>query len=163
MFSSSCTVYGEPERIPIDEECSQNSTTSPYGRTKVFNETILQDMCAAAPEMNVCLLRYFNPVAAHPSGLIGEHPIGVPANLMPFVQQVRILHHPDHTHHITTFSCFLFGANSSYLAPCRSLEAGFDCSSRNGSCFIVSRVCIAMERLTERTQYRAAVCACLYL
>lgn len=108
VFSSSCTVYGEPERIPIDEECSLNSTTSPYGRTKVFNETILQDMCAAAPEMNVCLLRYFNPVAAHPSGLIGEHPIGVPANLMPFVQQVRraLQRRPLHTiPNATSASC----------------------------------------------------------
>jgi UDP-glucose 4-epimerase len=88
VFSSSCTVYGVPERVPIDEECALNSTTSPYGRTKVFNETVLRDLCVAHPEMDVCLLRYFNPVAAHPSGLIGEHPIGVPQNLMPFVQQV---------------------------------------------------------------------------
>jgi UDP-glucose 4-epimerase len=88
VFSSSCTVYGEPERVPIDEKCSLNSTTSPYARTKVMCETILRDLCAAAEDIDVCMLRYFNPVAAHPSGLIGEHPIGVPQNLMPFVQQV---------------------------------------------------------------------------
>eukprot|EP00892_Ulva_mutabilis_P001884 jgi/Ulvmu1/11697/UM008_0108.1 len=88
VFSSSCTVYGVPERVPIDEECSLNSTTSPYGRTKVFNEEILRDLHVADKSWDTVLLRYFNPVAAHPSGLIGEHPIGVPQNLMPFVQQV---------------------------------------------------------------------------
>jgi UDP-glucose 4-epimerase len=88
VFSSSCTVYGEPERVPIDEQCALNSTTSPYARTKVMGETILSDLCAAESNLDVCLLRYFNPVAAHPSGLIGEHPVGVPQNLMPFVQQV---------------------------------------------------------------------------
>lgn len=88
VFSSSCTVYGEPEKTPIDEECSLNCTTSPYARTKVMCESILEDLCAAEQDLNVCLLRYFNPVAAHPSGLMGEHPVGVPQNLMPFVQQV---------------------------------------------------------------------------
>lgn len=87
VFSSSCTVYGVPERVPIDEKCSLNSTTSPYGRTKVFNEEILRDVHVADDAWDIVLLRYFNPVAAHPSGLIGEHPIGVPQNLMPFVQQ----------------------------------------------------------------------------
>lgn len=90
VFSSSCTVYGVPERVPIDEECSLNSTTSPYGRTKVFNEEILRDLHISDDAWDAVLLRYFNPVAAHPSGLIGEHPIGVPQNLMPFVQQARL-------------------------------------------------------------------------
>ena len=87
VFSSSCTVYGEPTRVPIDESHGLQAI-SPYGRTKLFIEEIMRDLAAADPTWSIALLRYFNPVGAHPSGEIGEDPVGIPNNLMPFVQQV---------------------------------------------------------------------------
>ena len=87
IFSSSATVYGDPERLPIDETC-RLSTTNPYGSTKLMMENIMQDVYRADKDWNVILLRYFNPVGAHESGLIGEDPKGIPNNLMPYVAQV---------------------------------------------------------------------------
>ncbi len=87
IFSSSATVYGTPERLPLDENCSL-STTNPYGSTKLMMENIMQDLYKSDNEWNIILLRYFNPVGAHESGLIGEDPKGIPNNLMPFVAQV---------------------------------------------------------------------------
>ena len=87
IFSSSATVYGDPERLPLDETC-RLSTTNPYGSTKLMMENIMQDVYKADNEWNIILLRYFNPVGAHESGLIGEDPKGIPNNLMPFVAQV---------------------------------------------------------------------------
>ena len=87
IFSSSATVYGDPERLPLDETC-RLSTTNPYGSTKLMMEGIMQDLWKADNEWNIILLRYFNPVGAHESGLIGEDPKGIPNNLMPFVAQV---------------------------------------------------------------------------
>ena len=87
IFSSSATVYGTPERLPLDETC-RLSTTNPYGSTKLMMENIMQDVYKADNEWNIILLRYFNPVGAHKSGLIGEDPKGIPNNLMPFVAQV---------------------------------------------------------------------------
>ena len=87
VFSSSATVYGEPERLPLDEGC-RLSATNPYGATKLMQERILCDLCRADGRWNVALLRYFNPVGAHPSGRIGEDPKGIPNNLMPYVAQV---------------------------------------------------------------------------
>ena len=87
IFSSSATVYGDPERLPLDENC-RLSTTNPYGSTKLMMEMIMQDLYKADNEWNVILLRYFNPVGAHESGRIGEDPKGIPNNLMPFVAQV---------------------------------------------------------------------------
>ena len=87
IFSSSATVYGTPERLPLDESC-RLSTTNPYGSTKLMMEGIMQDVYKADNEWNIILLRYFNPVGAHESGLIGEDPKGIPNNLMPFVAQV---------------------------------------------------------------------------
>jgi UDP-glucose 4-epimerase len=96
VFSSSATVYGggEPDRMPVNETASLGPVTNPYGRTKLFVEEILQDLCASDPEWNVCLLRFFNPVGAHPSGLIGECPQGVPNNLLPYVIRVLQGHLP---------------------------------------------------------------------
>ncbi len=88
VFSSSATVYGDPERLPIDEECRVGGTTNPYGTSKLMQENILRDLHTADAEWNVVLLRYFNPVGAHESGLIGEDPKGIPNNLMPYVAQV---------------------------------------------------------------------------
>eukprot|EP01026_Neomeris_dumetosa_P017062 TRINITY_DN1650_c0_g2_i2.p2 TRINITY_DN1650_c0_g2~~TRINITY_DN1650_c0_g2_i2.p2 ORF type:complete len:286 (-),score=40.90 TRINITY_DN1650_c0_g2_i2:10-867(-) len=94
VFSSSCTVYGNPERVPIDEE-HRLQAVSPYGRTKLFQEEMFRDICNIQKDFSIILLRYFNPVAAHPSGMIGEHPIGIPTNLMPFVQQVAVGIRPE--------------------------------------------------------------------
>lgn len=87
VFSSSATVYGDPASVPIREDFPTGGTTNPYGTTKLFLERILTDICAADPTMNVALLRYFNPIGAHPSALIGELPRGVPQNLVPFITQ----------------------------------------------------------------------------
>ena len=87
IFSSSATVYGDPERLPLDENC-RLSTTNPYGSTKLMMENIMQDLYKADNAWNIILLRYFNPVGAHESGLIGEDPKGIPNNLMPYVAQV---------------------------------------------------------------------------
>ncbi len=89
VFSSSATVYGDPVRVPIQEDFAC-SPTSPYGRTKWMIELILQDLHQSDPDWHVILLRYFNPVGAHPSGLIGEDPQGIPNNLMPFIAQVAV-------------------------------------------------------------------------
>ena len=90
VFSSSATVYGEPARIPIDEEVPTGKTTNPYGTTKLFIEQILRDICAPDPSLSVALLRYFNPIGAHESGLIGEDPNGIPNNLVPYIAQVAV-------------------------------------------------------------------------
>ena len=88
IFSSSATVYGDPASVPIREDFPTGATTNPYGTTKVFTERILTDCCKADPDLNVALLRYFNPIGAHPSGLIGENPNGIPNNLMPYIARV---------------------------------------------------------------------------
>ena len=87
IFSSSATVYGDPERLPLDEDC-RLSTTNPYGSTKLMMEMIMKDLYVADKAWNIILLRYFNPVGAHESGLIGEDHKGIPNNLMPYVAQV---------------------------------------------------------------------------
>jgi UDP-glucose 4-epimerase len=89
VFSSSATVYGAAAEVPITES-SPRSATNPYGQSKLMIEYILQDLAAADPEWRISLLRYFNPVGAHPSGLIGEDPNGIPNNLMPFISQVAV-------------------------------------------------------------------------
>ena len=88
IFSSSATVYGDPASVPIREDFPVGGTTNPYGTSKLFIERILTDLCAADPELNVALLRYFNPIGAHASGLIGEDPRGIPNNLVPYIAQV---------------------------------------------------------------------------
>ena len=90
IFSSSATVYGDSASVPIREDFPVGGTTNPYGTTKVFTERILTDCCHADPELNVALLRYFNPIGAHPSGLIGEDPNGIPNNLVPYIAKVAV-------------------------------------------------------------------------
>ena len=90
IFSSSATVYGNPAFVPITEECPKGVCTNPYGWTKSMLEQILSDIQKADPEWNVILLRYFNPIGAHKSGLIGENPNGIPNNLMPYITQVAV-------------------------------------------------------------------------
>ena len=89
VFSSSATLYGVPEEVPL-REGMPTSCTNPYGWTKYMNEQILTDAAAADPELSVVLLRYFNPIGAHSSGLIGENPNGIPNNLMPYITQVAV-------------------------------------------------------------------------
>ncbi len=88
IFSSSATVYGDPEKVPITEECPKGVCTNPYGWTKSMLEQILMDFNVADSEWNVILLRYFNPIGAHKSGMIGEDPNGIPNNLMPYITKV---------------------------------------------------------------------------
>lgn len=88
VFSSSATVYGEPERIPLTEDCKTGGTTNPYGTSKLFIEQILKDIYQSDNTWDIAILRYFNPVGAHESGLIGEEPQGIPNNLMPYVVRV---------------------------------------------------------------------------
>ena len=88
VFSSSATVYGDPEVVPLTEDCKLGETTNPYGTSKAMMERILIDVQKAVPSMSVTLLRYFNPIGAHESGLIGENPNGIPNNLMPYIVKV---------------------------------------------------------------------------
>lgn len=90
VFSSSATVYGVPKRVPLVESDPIGTATNPYGETKIMIERILSDAAAADPKLNVALLRYFNPIGGHPSGLLGEDPNGIPNNLMPYIAQVAI-------------------------------------------------------------------------
>lgn len=87
VFSSSCTVYGEPDKLPVTEASPIKEASSPYGNTKQICEEIIRDTIAVTPELKAISLRYFNPIGAHPSALIGELPLGIPANLVPFVTQ----------------------------------------------------------------------------
>ena len=99
VFSSSATVYGDPPEVPITES-TRLEATNPYGRTKLFIEELLRDVATSEPgQWRIALLRYFNPVGAHPSGRIGEDPAGIPNNLMPFVMQVAVGRHP----HVNVF------------------------------------------------------------
>ena len=88
IFSSSATVYGDPEIVPLNEDCKTGGTTNPYGTSKLFIEQILQDLYKSDNTWNIVILRYFNPVGAHESGLIGEEPKGIPNNLMPYIVRV---------------------------------------------------------------------------
>lgn len=88
IFSSSATVYGDPEKVPITEDSKTGGTTNPYGTTKYYIEQILKDIYNSDPTWDICILRYFNPVGAHKSGLIGEEPRGIPNNLMPYIVRV---------------------------------------------------------------------------
>ena len=90
VFSSSATVYGDPAFVPITEDCPKGVITNPYGQTKSMIEQILIDIQVSDPEWNVTLLRYFNPIGAHSSGLIGEDPKGIPNNLVPYIARVAV-------------------------------------------------------------------------
>lgn len=88
VFSSSATVYGDPKVVPITEECETGGTTNPYGTSKLMVEQILKDLYISDEDSGICILRYFNPIGAHESGLIGENPNGIPANLLPYISKV---------------------------------------------------------------------------
>jgi UDP-glucose 4-epimerase len=90
VFSSSATIYGEPAHMPISEACPVGQPTNPYGRSKLMVEDMLRDVAASDPRWRIAILRYFNPVGAHESGLIGEDPNGIPNNLLPYIAQVAV-------------------------------------------------------------------------
>src|SRR5690554_2937743 len=90
VFSSSATVYGEPQQMPISEDSPVGRPTNPYGRSKLMVEDMLRDVAASEPQLRIAILRYFNPVGAHHSGLIGEDPRGIPNNLLPYIAQVAV-------------------------------------------------------------------------
>ena len=90
IFSSSATVYGDPDTVPLTEDSREGEITNPYGRTKSMNEKILTDLYRSDDSWNIVLLRYFNPIGAHPSGLIGEDPQGIPNNLLPYISQTAV-------------------------------------------------------------------------
>lgn len=90
IFSSSCTVYGQPDVLPVTEEAPIKKAESPYGNTKQINEEIIRDTVASGSPINAIMLRYFNPIGAHPTALIGELPNGVPQNLLPYVTQTAM-------------------------------------------------------------------------
>ena len=95
VFSSSATVYGEPAEMPISEACPVGQPTNPYGRSKLMVEDMLRDLAASDPRWRIAILRYFNPVGAHESGLIGEDPNGIPSNLLPYIAKVALGKFPD--------------------------------------------------------------------
>ena len=95
IFSSSCTVYGEPQVCPVKESYKQTSPVNPYGRSKLMAEQILEDLCSSNTDLSVGVLRYFNPVGAHESGVIGEDPRGTPSNLFPYITQVMVGRRPQ--------------------------------------------------------------------
>jgi len=90
VFSSSATIYGEPDSLPLTEASPRKEATNPYGQTKVVIEKIIEDECSVRPELNAAILRYFNPIGAHKSGLLGEDPNGIPNNLLPYINKVAV-------------------------------------------------------------------------
>ncbi|KAI9018712.1 UDP-glucose 4-epimerase [Phycomyces nitens] len=163
VFSSSATVYGEPEIVPVNESARLGPVTNPYGRTKLFVEEMIRDLCKSDPEWNVCLLRFFNPVGAHESGMIGEHPQGIPNNLLPYVIQVlqgRLPHvciygddydTPDGTGvrdyiHVSDLA-------TGHVAALRKLEKRPGCVAYNlgtGTGYSVKEIVNAMEKATKK-------------
>ena len=90
VFSSSATIYGEPDSLPLTEQSPRKEATNPYGQTKVVIEKMIEDVCKVNTQFNVAILRYFNPIGAHPSGLLGEDPNGIPNNLLPYINKVAV-------------------------------------------------------------------------
>ena len=167
VFSSSATVYGDPERLPITED-ARLTATNPYGQTKLIGETLLRDLGVSDPAWQTAILRYFNPVGAHESGLIGEDPRGTPNNLMPYVAQVAVGRReflqvfgddyptPDGTGvrdyiHVTDLAAAHVLALEALIAePARSLT--MNCGYGRG--FSVLEVLDAVDRVTNRKLVR---------
>ena len=161
VFSSSCTVYGEPEKVPIAEDHPIGEVSSPYGRTKSAMEGIIQDYASANSEFKAAILRYFNPVGAHPSGEIGEDPNGIPDNLVPFVCQValgkleklRVFGNDYPTRDGTAVRDYLHvvdlaDAHVRSLEALKSKDQGFVCNLGTGRGSSVLEVLDAFERAT---------------
>ncbi len=164
VFSSSATVYGDPATVPIREDFPTGGTTNPYGTTKLFQERILSDICAADPTLNVALLRYFNPIGAHESGLIGEDPNGIPNNLVPYIAQVAVgklkeLHvygndYPTVDGTGVRDYIHVVDLAKGHLAALRKLETGcglFVCNLGTGKGYSVLEVLRAYEKACGKT------------
>ena len=164
VFSSSATVYGDPATVPIREDFPTGGTTNPYGTTKLFIERILMDCCKADPAMNVALLRYFNPIGAHESGLIGEDPNGIPNNLVPYIAQVAVgklkeLHvygndYPTVDGTGVRDYIHVVDLAKGHLAALRKLETGcglFVCNLGTGKGYSVLEVLRAYEKACGKT------------
>jgi UDP-glucose 4-epimerase len=163
VFSSSCTVYGEPEKVPLDESHPVGGVSSPYGRTKFQMEEIIQDHAFANSNFKAAVLRYFNPVGAHPSGDIGEDPQGIPDNLVPFVCQVatgqreklRIFGGDYPTRDGTAVRDYLHvvdlaDAHLKALDALNQRESGFICNLGTGTGSSVLEVIAAFEKATGK-------------
>jgi UDP-glucose 4-epimerase len=163
VFSSSCTVYGEPEKVPLVENHPVGEVSSPYGRTKYVVEGIIKDHASANPEFRAAILRYFNPVGAHPSGEIGEDPNGIPDNLVPFLCQValgkleklRVFGSDYPTRDGTAIRDYLHvvdlaEAHVSALETLKAKDSGFVCNLGTGRGSSVLEVLDAFERATGR-------------
>jgi len=163
VFSSSCTVYGEPEKVPLDESHPVGGVSSPYGRTKFQMEEIIQDHASANSNFKAAILRYFNPVGAHPSGDIGEDPQGFPDNLVPFVCQVatgqreklRIFGGDYPTRDGTAVRDYLHvvdlaDAHLKALDALTQRESGFICNLGTGTGSSVLDVITAFEKATGK-------------
>ena len=164
VFSSSATVYGDPATVPIREDFPTGGTTNPYGTTKLFLERILTDICAADPTMNVALLRYFNPIGAHESGLIGEDPNDIPNNLVPYIAQVAVgklekLHvfgddYPTHDGTGVRDYIHVVDLARGHVAALKKLDTGcglFVCNLGTGKGYSVLDVLHAYERACGKT------------
>ena len=164
VFSSSATVYGDPATVPIREDFPTGGTPNPYGTTKLFIERILMDCCKADPAMNVALLRYFNPIGAHESGLIGEDPNGIPNNLVPYIAQVAVgklkeLHvygddYPTVDGTGVRDYIHVVDLAKGHLAALRKLETGcglFVCNLGTGKGYSVLEVLRAYEKACGKT------------
>ena len=164
VFSSSATVYGDPASVPISEDFPTGGTTNPYGTTKLFIERILIDYCHADPSLNVALLRYFNPIGAHESGLIGEDPAGIPNNLVPYIAQVAVgkrseLHvygndYPTHDGTGVRDYIHVVDLAQGHVAALRKLETGcglFICNLGTGKGYSVMDVLHAYEKACGKT------------
>ena len=164
VFSSSATVYGDPATVPIREDFPTGGTTNPYGTTKLFIERILTDYCKADPSLNVVLLRYFNPIGAHESGLIGEDPNGIPNNLVPYIAQVAVgklkeLHvygndYPTVDGTGVRDYIHVVDLAKGHLAALRKLETGcglFVCNLGTGKGYSVLEVLRAYEKACGKT------------
>ncbi|XP_056412579.1 UDP-glucose 4-epimerase [Hyla sarda] len=170
VFSSSATVYGDPEYLPIDEKHPVGGCTNPYGKTKYFIEEMIQDLCKAEGDWGAILLRYFNPIGAHVSGRIGEDPQGIPNNLMPYVSQVAVgrreylnvfgndYNTPDGTGvrdyiHIVDLA-------RGHIAALKKLNAGSGCKVYNlgtGVGYSVLQMVAAMEKASgKKVSYKIA-------
>jgi len=164
VFSSSATVYGDPASVPIREDFPTGGTTNPYGTTKLFIERILIDYCKADPTLNVALLRYFNPIGAHASGLIGEDPNGIPNNLVPYIAQVAVgklekLHvygndYPTRDGTGVRDYIHVVDLAQGHVAALKKLETGcglFICNLGTGNGYSVMEVLRAYEKACGKT------------
>jgi UDP-glucose 4-epimerase len=163
VFSSSCTVYGEPEQVPLDECHPIGGVSSPYGRTKFQMEEIIRDHSSSNPNFKAGVLRYFNPVGAHPSGDIGEDPQGIPDNLVPFVCQVatgqreklQVFGDDYPTRDGTAVRDYLHvidlaDAHLKALEALNRRDSGFICNLGTGKGFSVLEVIAAFEQVTGK-------------